>query len=57
MVISVRNYEGFCGFRLNSADYSAHPEENEYIFMEGLQLVVLKIEKVKVNSQLINPST
>ena len=47
-VISVVNFKGFSGFRMNSEDYSAHPHEQEYLFMEGARFVVLKVEDVQV---------
>ena len=43
-VYSIRNYEGFDGFRLNSKRYSVYPGEQEYLLMEGFIVYVLGIE-------------
>lgn len=45
-VISVRNYRGFAGFRLDRPQYSAHPQEKEHLLMDSLRMFVLKVEEV-----------
>lgn len=35
---------------MNSEDYSAHPHEQEYLFMEGARFVVLKVEEVQLKN-------
>lgn len=47
-VISAVNFDGFCGFRLNSEDYSAYPQEREYLLMDGIRFIVMKIEEFPV---------
>ena len=49
-VISVRNYRGFAGFRLNQPQYSAHPHEKEFLLQDGLRMFVLKVEEVAMES-------
>jgi len=49
-MISVQNYYGFNGFRLNGEKYSAYPLEKEVILLDGTQVAVMKVEDVKVNS-------
>ena len=43
-VYSIRNYDGFSGFRLNSKRYTLYPEEQEYLLMEGFRVYVLEVE-------------
>lgn len=49
-VISVRNYRGFAGFRLNTPYYSAHSQEDEYLLMDGLRMFVLKVEDFAIDN-------
>jgi len=44
--ISVRNWSGFLGFRINKAQYSAHYHEEEVLLFEGFKVNVLAIEEV-----------
>lgn len=44
-VISVLNYTGFKGFRLNDKRYSVYPEEQEVLLMEGFTVYVLEVEE------------
>ena len=44
-VFFCRNYKSFSGFRLDKGDYSAFPYEQEYLFMEGLEVTILKVEE------------
>ena len=43
--ISVRNWSGFSGFRLNRAQFSAHYHEDEILLFEGFKVFVLKVEE------------
>lgn len=49
-VISVRNYDSFSGFRLDLDCYSAHPEEKEYLLMEGVKLWVLDVDDYTIKN-------
>ena len=49
-MISVVNFKGFSGFRMNSEDYSAHAHEQEYIFMDGARFIVLKVEEIELKN-------
>ena len=44
-LISVQNYNGFNGFRLNGEKYSAYPLEREVILLDGTKVVVMKVEE------------
>ena len=50
--ICLQNFDGFNGFRMNSAMYSAHPEEQETVLMEGLQVAVLGVEDMFIDNSL-----
>ena len=50
-MISVQNYNNFNGFRLNGEKYSAYPQEKEVILLDGTQVVVMKVEDIKVDQQ------
>ena len=50
-VISVQNYYGFKCFSLNGEKYSAYPQENEVILLDGTQVVVMKVEEVEVRNE------
>ena len=45
LIISVQNYIGFNGFRLNGEKYSAYPLEREVILLDGTKVVVMKVEE------------
>lgn len=45
-MISVRNYLGFHAFRMNDDRYTAFPQEQEYLLMEGMFLWVMKVEEL-----------
>jgi len=45
-VISLKNYHGLNGFRLNKKQYSAYHREREVLLCEGLPVYVLKVEQV-----------
>jgi hypothetical protein len=45
-VISVRNWHGFHGFRVNKSQFSAHYQEQEVLLFEGFKVYVLHIEEV-----------
>ena len=47
-LISVQNYNGFNGFRLNGEKYSAYPLEREVILLDGTKVIVMKVEEVDV---------
>jgi len=44
-VFFFKNYYGFRGFRLNQPEYSAFPDEEEYLLIEGIPVTVLKVEE------------
>lgn len=48
-MISIQNYRGISGFRLNHQAYSAHDHEQEFLLMEGLQVFVLKVEEATID--------
>lgn len=50
MIISVQNYNGFNGFRLNGEKYSAYPLEREVILLDGTRVVVMKVEELEIQS-------
>jgi len=43
-VYCVRNYDGFRGFRMNNSKFTAYPQEQEYLLMEGFQIYVAEVE-------------
>ena len=49
-VFSIQNYNGFKCFHLNGEKYSAYPEENEVILLDGTQVVVMKVEEVTIRN-------
>ena len=44
----MENYRGYNGFRLNSTLYGAHPEENELLLPDGVQVQVMGIEEIVI---------
>jgi len=48
--ISVRNFYGFRGFRLNTPQFSAFPQEKEFVLMDGTQFYVLKVEETVIEN-------
>ena len=57
-MISAVNYSGYCGFRLNSEDYSAYPHECEFLLMDGIRFIVLKVEEFSIERiTLLNRDT
>ena len=49
-VICLHNYHGFYGLRLNSAMYSAHPEEREILLTEGAPMFVMGVEEMYIDN-------
>lgn len=49
-VISVRNYLGFHAFRMNDERFTAYPQEQEFLLMEGIFLWVMKVEELLVEN-------
>ena len=47
-VISVRNYLGYHAFRMSDDRYTAFPEEQEFLLMDGIFLWVIKVEDILV---------
>ena len=43
-VYLIKNFKHFYGFRLNNQNYSAYPQEQEYLFMEGMSAWILNVE-------------
>ena len=50
--ICLQNYDGFDGFRMNSALYGAHPEEQEILLCEGVEVAVLGVEDMHIDNSL-----
>ena len=44
-VFFFQNYNTFGGFRLNQPEFSAFPDEEEYLLMEGIGVRVLKVDE------------
>ena len=44
-VFFFQNYTGFPGFRLNQPEFSAFPDEEVYLLMEGIRVRVLKVDE------------
>ena len=44
-VFFFQNYDGFKGFRLNQPEYSAFPYEEEFLLMEGIDVIVLAVDE------------
>ena len=45
-VICVHNFRPYTGFRLNNELYSAHAQDGEIVFTQGLKVMVIGHEKV-----------
>ena len=50
-LISVQNYNGFNGFRLNGEKYSAYPLEREVVLLDGTKVAVMKAEDIEVKNK------
>ena len=50
--ICLHNFHRFDGFRMNSALYGAHPEEQEILLVEGLRVAVLGVEDMLIDNSL-----
>ena len=58
-VMAVHNYSPsfpFTGFRMNSELYTAHPDEKEILFMEGLRVAVVGVDEVKFDEDAFTDS-
>ena len=42
----------FNGFRMNSALYSAHPQEKEVLLIEGAEMAVMGLEDFYIDNQM-----
>ena len=49
-VICINNYWYGNYFRMNSGQYSAHPNEKEVLLKEGANMYVLGVEKIKIDN-------
>lgn len=49
-VISIQNHFGFPGFRLNTENFSAYPQEEEVLLIEGCTMFVMKVEDVTLQN-------
>ena len=49
-VLSIKNYEVFHGFRLVEDKHTVHPDDQEILLMEGLQIYVLKVEEIHIKT-------
>lgn len=50
-MLTIRNYYGFAGFRMDQHFYSSYAHEEEIIFNEGLKLKVLDVEEVVIDNK------
>jgi len=48
--ICLHNYHSFNGFRMNSALFSAHPDEKEILLVEGVKVAVLGVEDIYIDN-------
>jgi len=51
-VICIHNYHGggYTGFRMNTLEYSAHPDEKEVLMMEGTEVAVMGVEQLLIDN-------
>ena len=49
-VISMKNYQVYHGFRLTDSKYSALPDEQEVLLMEGFEVYCLKVEEIVIKT-------
>ena len=47
-MLTLVNWQGFDGFRLNDEKYSSSPEKSEYILCEGFRVHIIKINELEV---------
>ena len=50
--ICLHNYNGFHGFRMDSALYGAHTEEKEVMLMGGIRVAVLGVEEIEIDNPM-----
>lgn len=50
--ICLQNWKGFNGFVLDSAFYSAHPDEKQVVLMEGIRVFVVRVEDILIDNSL-----
>lgn len=50
----MQNYHNFSGIRMNTLDYSAHPQEKEAILIEGVLMFIIGIEEKSVQGEYKN---
>ena len=43
-VFLLKNYNGFSGWRLTNSNYTAYPQEQEFLFREGFGIIVLHVD-------------
>ena len=48
-VICLHNYDGFCGFQMNSSRLSAHPNEKEILLLEGAPMAIIGVEELTID--------
>lgn len=48
--MSIQNYRGYAGFRLNKHEYSAHPNQRQILLREGIPMFVADIESIEFNA-------
>ena len=49
-VICIHNYYYINGLRMNTAQFSAHPDERELILMEGAPVAVMGSEEILIDN-------
>ena len=55
-VFCIQNYFRFNGFRMNSAQFTAHPDEREVLLGEGARVIVMGVDEVYINNELTGDS-
>ena len=48
--ICIHNYDNYNGFRMNSALFSAHPQEKELLLIEGAPAAVLGVDEIYIDN-------
>ena len=49
-VVCIHNYYGYRAFRMNSGQFSTHPDEKEILLCEGAQVAVMGLEDILIDN-------
>ena len=49
-VICIHNFYKYTGFRMNTLEYSAHPDEKEVLMIEGTEVAVMGVEQLLIDN-------